>query len=134
MEYKDTVLDKYTITVLEFDKPTRAGYIYSKDCIEAAISDPIVKEQLDMHMLFSTDNFNEETDMLKVNGAIEELYIEDNKLVAKVAVLNTPCGRIAKAAADAGMSLDLALRGRGNIKADGAVSDVTLTGFCLRGK
>lgn len=88
----------YWIAVEDLGVPNRNGRIYTKEVIEEALKDPLVKEKLDTHTLFvedirkrkkNNDGLYDCNDLMMVDissiiGSVQEIKVEDNKLLCKI--------------------------------------------------
>ena len=90
--------------VLEFGKPTRSGRIYSKDCIEVALEDPILKERLNNKCFFGElrSGLSNKDEPIETTGNILTQVLKDPN------------------------SAFLGIRGTGNMDSNGVVSDLEI--------
>ena len=123
----------YWIAVEDLGVPNRNGRIYSKEVIEEALKDPLVKEKLDTHTLFVEDirdrRKNEDglydcNDLMEVNvsniiGSVHAINIEDDKLICKIEFYEDLFKDDVK-------SISCRLAGYGDVDTDGKVSNYTL--------
>ena len=130
---EDSVLCKLSGTVLEYGVPTRSGKIYSKECIDIALDNDILKEQLNksLHVLIEFPKSNEIC-LDTVCGVVKELKSDDDKLTASIVIFNNANGKIAKELID-GNNYDLGLLGYGSIEYNKVVS-CNITGLTLTRK
>ena len=90
--------------VLEFGKPTRSGRIYSKECIESALEDPILKERLNNKCFFGElrSGLSNKDEPIQTTGNILTQVLKDPN------------------------SAFLGIRGTGNMDSNGVVSDLEI--------
>lgn len=131
---EDNVLCKLSGTVLEYDVPTRTGKIYSKECIDTALADDVIKEQLDNKSLYAITEFPEgaNIDVSTVCGVVTELKSDVTKLTTSIDILNTPKGRIAKKLIDKD-NYEIGLLGYGTIE-DNKVLSCNIVALSVTGK
>ena len=119
--------------VLEFGKPTRSGKIYSKECIESALENPILKERLNNKCFFgelrsALSNKDEpiQTTCNLIAFSTENIYIEEDKLKVDIVILDTFAGNILTEVLKDPNSAFLGIRGTGNMDSNGLVSDLEI--------
>lgn len=112
------------IKVFDIGEPTLTGYVYD---IKAAASMVLQgKKRMKTQSIFGElcPNSSRLTiDLAKVSHEITDLSIENGSVYAKVRVLDTPSGEILKHLETAGVQPVYAVRGSGNIDANGVVSN-----------
>ena len=119
--------------VLEFGKPTRSGKIYSKECIESALDNPILKERLNNKCFFGElrSGLNSKDEPIQTRGNliafnIENIYTEEDKLKVDIVILDTFAGNILTQVLKDPDSAFLGIRGTGNMDSNGVVSDLEI--------
>jgi len=115
------------VKVLTIGSPTVAGHVYG---INAAASILLQgKKLMKTQPIFGElcpSNTSLTVDLAKVSHEITDLSIENGAVYAKVRVLDTPSGEILKHLETAGVQPVYAVRGSGNIDANGVVSNFQL--------
>ena len=123
----------YWIAVENLGVPKRNGRIYTKEVIEEALKDPLVKERLDTHTLFVEDirkrKKNEDglydcndlmtVDISSIIGSVQEVKVEDNKVFCKIEFYEDLFKDDVK-------SISCRLAGYGDVDTDGKVSNYSL--------
>lgn len=109
------ILKTVKAEVLKLNEPTKAGRIYTTECIKNALEDPILKERLEQQLLFGTFNTNNSNDIVNTSHAVSEFDIIDNSLVAHIDVLDTPNGRLLSDLLDNHL-VAFSVRGQGNVE------------------
>ena len=119
--------------VLEFGKPTRSGRIYSKECIEAELEDPILKERLSNKSFFGElrSGLNNKDEPIQTRGNLiafntENIYTEDDKLKVDIVVLDTFAGNILTQVLKDPDSAFLDIRGTEDMDSNGVVSNLEI--------
>lgn len=108
-------MNKYKYTILECGKPDRNGFIFTKSCAEKILADPIVKEMLDTHSLFDSDNTAE------MSAAFEDLKLEANEqgepiLTVNLVTLDTMWGKVLEKIIEEGNhKISLSLHGMADV-------------------
>ena len=92
------ILKTIRVPILNLNKPTRSGLIYTTECIKKMLEDPILKERLANHALFGSISLNDDHDifdisMFNTSHAACDLAIEGDQLMATIHILDTPMGR-----------------------------------------
>ena len=86
----------FTSEIVKCNVPNKNGHVYTKECIEKALENPVIKERLENGCFFGgfmEDYKNDfEIDISKVSHVCKELWWEDNTLYGKFETLNTPKG------------------------------------------
>lgn len=119
--------------VLEFGKPTRSGKIYSKECIESALENPILKERLNNKCFFGElrSGLINRDEPIQTRGNLiafntENIYTEEDKLKVDIVILDTFAGNILTQVLKDPDSAFLGIRGTGNMDSNGIVSDLEI--------
>lgn len=119
--------------VLEFGKPTRSGKIYSKECIESALENPILKERLNNKCFFGElrSGLINKDEPIQTRGNLiafntENIYTEEDKLKVDIVILDTFAGNILTQVLKDPDSAFLGIRGTGNMDSNGVVSDLEI--------
>lgn len=118
------ILKSVKAEVLKLNEPTKAGRVYTTECIKNALEDPILKERLEQHMFLGTLDTNDSNDILNTSHAVSELNIIDNSLVTHIDVLDTPNGRLLSNLMDNHI-VAFSVRGQGKVE-DNIVTDYEL--------
>lgn len=119
--------------VLEFGKPTRSGKIYSKECIESALENPILEERLNNKCFFGElrSGLSNKDEPIQTRGNLiafntENIYTEEDKLKVDIVILDTFAGNILTQVLKDPDSTFLGIRGTGNMDSNGVVSDLEI--------
>lgn len=98
----------------------RNGRIYPKNVMEAAVN-KYVKEQVDQKRAVGELNHPDgpTINLDKVSHLITGLKFENNDVVGKATILNTPNGQIVKGLLDGGVRLGVSTRGMGSLVREG---------------
>jgi len=101
--HNDSVYMTLKSKIVEFDKPTPKGYVYTKECMEKAINADLVQENLERKLLmgefFSIDNGPEDISILKMENIshnLRDLEIQSDGLYGSIDILKTEYGRMAQ--------------------------------------
>lgn len=110
---------------MQAESKNRNGRIYPKPILEKAV-DRYVKEQvLKGRAVGELDHpANPSINLDKVSHKITELRWEDNNVVGRAQVLNTPMGQIVKGLMEGGVQLGVSSRGMGSIEQKNGASYV----------
>lgn len=106
--------------IASWKEPTRNGRLYNSELWDKVFSDPLVQEKLQNGGIFGELDHPEDRDDI-CSDRIAILMTEapekrsDGLYWGKFKVLDTPCGRIVKAAADAGYHWGISSRGTGDV-------------------
>lgn len=92
------ILKTIRVPILNLNKPTKSGLIYTTECIKKMLEDPILKERLANHALFGSISLNSDHDIFdisifNISHAACDLAIESDQLMATIHILDTPIGR-----------------------------------------
>ena len=92
------ILKTIRVPILNLNKPTKSGLIYTTECIKKMLEDPILKERLANHALFGSISLNSDYDLLDISAfnishVVCNLAIEGDQLMATIHILDTPIGR-----------------------------------------
>lgn len=105
--------------------PNRNGRIYPRALWEKVINSDYVKEMISSRMLLGeTDHpFDDraEISIKEVSHAINKLWIENDKVMAELDILNTPNGEKVNTLIDYGSKIGVSSRGAGSVTSDGSV-------------
>lgn len=88
----------FTSEIIRCDVPNKNGHVYTKECIEKALEEPTLKEQLKNNCFFGgfMEDYREDLsiDVSKISHVCKELWWKDNVLYGKFETLDTPKGMI----------------------------------------
>ena len=114
-----TILYKPLVVI---DKPSPiSGRLFCKETIDQLVEDVNSK---DLKVLGELDvSQNGAINTKRVSHMINELYIENDMLMAKIKVLETPMGEILQQLLDVGVEVDLCMRGVGTLSEDNEVTE-----------
>lgn len=105
--------------------PNRNGRVYPRALWEKVINSDYVKEMISSRMLLGeTDHpFDDraEISIKEVSHAINKLWIENDKVMAELDILNTPNGEKVNTLIDYGSKIGVSSRGAGSVTSDGSV-------------
>lgn len=105
--------------------PNRNGRVYPRALWEKVINSDYVKEMINSRMLLGeTDHpFDDraEISIKEVSHAINKLWIENDKVMAELDILNTPNGEKVNTLIDYGSKIGVSSRGAGSVTSDGSV-------------
>ena len=136
MSKREGVLKEIKVTLLDCDVPTINGRIYPHKVVKKAIkNDAFLQLSIKNRMFFGansdvdySESFGFGADIGSIAYAVEKLYWYRNKLKAKIAVLDTPDGRILNVLLDTmGDHVKFCTRGTGDVDSNGVVSNYRLT-------
>mgnify|MGYP003341855078 CR=1 FL=1 len=86
----------FTSEIVRCNVPNKNGHVYTKECIEKALENPVIKEQIETGCFFGgfMEDCREDLsiDISKISHVCKELWWEDNTLYGKFETLNTPKG------------------------------------------
>lgn len=118
-----------TVPIMNVDVPNLNGRTYPRGVVEKAIMKyNALPSKLGMLGMESGANI----DLSKVSHVIEDLSInEKGEVIAKMRILDTPCGKIVKQLLDTPARCDFRTAGTANIDRNGVVSDYVLTSVNL---
>lgn len=117
------VLKRVKGVVSDF-KSNRNGRVYPRKLWENVVNSDYVKEMINNHSLFGEADHPEtrlEISLQNVSHAINDLWIEDDKVMAIIDILPTPMGKIISELLDYGTNLGISSRGAGTVLADNSV-------------
>lgn len=117
------VLKRVKGVVSDF-KSNRNGRIYPKELWENVVNSDYVKEMINNHSLFGEADHPEtrlEISLQNVSHAINDLWIEGDKVMAIIDILPTPMGKIISELLDYGTNLGISSRGAGTVLPDNSV-------------
>lgn len=86
----------FTSEIVRCNVPNKNGHVYTKECIEKALENPVIKEQIENGCFFG--GFMEDCredfsiDVSKISHRCKELWWEDSTLYGKFETLDTPKG------------------------------------------
>ena len=102
---------------MQAEQKNRNGRIYPKAIMEKAV-DKYVKEQVNSKRAVGELNHPEgpTVNLDKVSHLIEALDWQDNDVVGKARILDTPNGQIVKGLLDGGVQLGVSTRGMGSLE------------------
>lgn len=131
---------KYTVKLLDIDKPDKWGRVFTKECAESIVDS--VKNTPNGVFVEPPKSLNElTTDFVSFLpnpaescGLVQDAEIKDDYVVAEFDIFDaTPNGRRLKAMIEASdeSCFSIAPRGFGTVGKDGAISDYRFIGFDL---
>lgn len=108
------------------DSPNRNGRIYTKECMEKAITDTkkLIEEKRFLGELLEQSQYTG-INLSNVSHMVTDLRIEENKIAVDIQVLKTPKGILLQEMMDA-KEIEFVQRGLGKIGKDNIVTDYTL--------
>lgn len=105
--------------------PNRNGRVYPRQLWEKVINSEYVKEMMSSRMLLGEADhpFDDrvEISIKEVSHAINKLWIENDKVMAELDILNTPNGEKVATLIDYGSKIGVSSRGAGSVTSDGSV-------------
>lgn len=110
--------------VVSDNKSNRNGRIYPMSLWQNVVKSDYVKEMINNHSLFGEADHPEtrlEISLQNVSHAINDLWIEGDKVMAVIDILPTPMGKILSELLDYGTNLGISSRGAGTVLADNSV-------------
>lgn len=110
--------------VVSDSKSNRNGRIYPMSLWQNVVNSDYVKEMINNHSLFGEADHPEtrlEISLQNVSHAINDLWIEGDKVMAVIDILPTPMGKILSELLDYGTNLGISSRGAGTVLADNTV-------------
>ena len=110
---------------MQAEKPNRNGRIYRYKVLAPAVG-KYVTEQVETGRAVGELNHPDgpTVNLDKVSHLITDLQFEDNNVVGKAQILDTPMGRIVKGLLDGGVQLGVSTRGMGSLEQRNGVSYV----------
>ena len=122
VEAKEDGSKKYTIegVFAQAEQKNRNGRIYPKMIMEKAVN-KYAKEQVATKRAVGELNHPEgpTVNLDKVSHLITDLKIEDNNVMGKATILDTPMGEIVKGLLEGGVQLGVSTRGMGSLEKRG---------------
>ena len=116
-----------TRSVLTLDEPTSSrGIIFPKEELQTAI---IKFKERDRSTSFGTlrgSYYSAELSFNEVSHEVNDIWIEDNRVLASVTILNTPKGKLVSELLDAKISIGFQPAGYGFVNKDKTITDFTL--------
>ena len=110
--------------VVSDNKSNRNGRIYPIELWKNVVESDYVKEMIDNHSLFGEADHPEtrlEISLQNVSHAINDLWIDGDKVMAIIDILPTPMGKILSELLDYGTNLGISSRGAGTVLSDNTV-------------
>ena len=110
--------------VVSNNKSNRNGRIYPIELWKNVVNSDYVKEMIDNHSLFGEADHPEtrlEISLQNVSHAINDLWIDGDKVMAIIDILPTPMGKILSELLDYGTNLGISSRGAGTVLSDNTV-------------
>ena len=110
--------------VVSDNKSNRNGRIYPIELWKNVVSSDYVKEMINNHSLFGEADHPEtrlEISLQNVSHAINDLWIDGDKVMAIIDILPTPMGKILSELLDYGTNLGISSRGAGTVLSDNTV-------------
>ena len=105
--------------------PNRNGRVYPRQLWEKVINSEYVKEMMSSKMLLGEADhpFDDrvEISIKEVSHAINKLWIENDKVMAELDILNTTNGQKVATLIDYGSKIGVSSRGAGSVLSDGSV-------------
>lgn len=114
--------DTKPVVLLELDTPNKNGRIYPKATIER-----FLKTRGDKPLICTMGASGFDVNLNHASHIVEKLYLQDNKLMANVRVLNTPMGNIAKSLINADVEMEFVVAGYAQIGLNGVVDTFEMT-------
>ena len=119
VEKKEDGSKKFVIegVFAQADKKNRNGRVYPKAIMERAVG-KYVKEQVSKKRAVGELNHPEgpTVNLDKVSHLITDLHFENNDVVGKAQILDTPMGQIVKGLLEGGVQLGVSTRGMGSLE------------------
>ena len=109
------------VKIVDLDTPNKNGRIYTKQTMEEAIE----KAKLPMIGLLGMPE-GSSVQLTRASHAVEQLYIKDGAVFAKVSVLKTPAGQVVEQLLNED-KVAFRLAGVGNVADDGTVTNFSIT-------
>lgn len=110
--------------VVSDNKSNRNGRIYPMSLWQNVVNSDYVKEMINNHSLFGEADHPEtrlEISLQNVSHAINDLWIEGDKVMAVIDILPTPMGKIISELLDYGTNIGISSRGAGTVLRDNSV-------------
>lgn len=110
--------------VVSDNKSNRNGRIYPMSLWQNVVNSDYVKEMINNHSLFGEADHPEtrlEISLQNVSHAINDLWIEGDKVLAIIDILPTPMGKIISELLDYGTNIGISSRGAGTVLRDNSV-------------
>ena len=110
--------------VVSDNKSNRNGRIYPMSLWQNVVNSDYVKEMINNHSLFGEADHPEtrlEISLQNVSHAINDLWIEGDKVLAVIDILPTPMGKIISELLDYGTNIGISSRGAGTVLRDNSV-------------
>lgn len=113
------MLGTFEATVLELNKPTSTGRIFSDTIGMEILSDPILREQINnggLPIFFDPEGV-EPNNMMNIAGVVSDIKYdqENDSLETKCVVLNTPQGKVLNRMLIKDTPVSLSVRGNGDV-------------------
>jgi hypothetical protein len=116
MEMTDKV-----VKVVDLGAPNKNGRIYTEETIKDAIN----KAKLPMIGIMGMPE-DASVQLARASHAVEQLYIKDGAMFAKVSILKTPAGQVVEQLLNED-KVAFRLAGVGNVAEDGTVTNFSIT-------
>lgn len=110
--------------VVSDNKSNRNGRIYPMSLWQNVVNSDYVKEMINNHSLFGEADHPEtrlEISLQNVSHAINDLWIEGDRVMAVIDILPTPMGKIISELLDYGTNIGISSRGAGTVLRDNSV-------------
>lgn len=110
--------------VVSDNKSNRNGRVYPMSLWQNVVNSDYVKEMINNHSLFGEADHPEtrlEISLQNVSHAINDLWIEGDKVLAVIDILPTPMGKIISELLDYGTNIGISSRGAGTVLRDNSV-------------
>lgn len=110
--------------VVSDNKSNRNGRIYPIELWKNVVESDYVKEMINNHSLFGEADHPEtrlEISLQNVSHAINDLWIDGDRVMAIIDILPTPMGKILSELLDYGTNLGISSRGAGTVLSDNTV-------------
>lgn len=122
--------------LLPIDRPNRNNRIYSRSCVEKIVEDFNDKKNVVFGEIESPgsnlDGLGINLD--RISHEVEDVFIEGDFLKARIKVLGTPMGKIAKTLHTEGVNLGFAMRGTGEVHPSGYINEYNLITVDITGQ
>lgn len=110
--------------IVSDNKSNRNGRVYPMSLWQNVVNSDYVKEMINNHSLFGEADHPEtrlEISLQNVSHAINDLWIEGDKVLAVIDILPTPMGKIISELLDYGTNIGISSRGAGTVLRDNSV-------------
>ena len=102
-------MKKVKATIMTFDTPNRNGRVYDSQKMNEAIKEYLSKDLMHLGRI-DVGDITHPVNISEASHKIDELKIEENKLIGDITILDTPQGRNVQALLEADIKLAFAPR------------------------